>query len=1077
VNYNNSAGNVQLQVVNTPGTTADNWNGGTGNWSTGSGWSSGASPTFYSDVGIGLTATGNVTLDQDGTINSLAIHNGNTLQYQATTAKTLTVGTNVTIDSGGALNMTTSGNKLAVGGTVGNTGIVTVGGGTSLNVVNLGNAANAVLNQSGGQIQLGGSLTSQGAVANNSGATLTMQGGSLAAPSFANAGTTSGFGTIVPAIANTGLVQASGGTLTAQNGIQGTTGNITVNPAATLDLSQSTTGSSAAALAVNGNLSLGGQNLTVATSYNNANFGTGNTFNKTANVTGPGLIQAAGNVAQAVSGSQVTNGTSATPTLTLGNVHVGSSTSANYSVANTGTSGPSLLGAIQTNVNGGNITNSALSGSGMTAQNFGPIATGASTSPFTVTYAPTAAGALSGQAVHVANNFGNVSEQTMSITGAAYNLASSNTIAPINFGVLHVGDPTATQALSITNTAPVGAFSEGLDSGFGSYNNNGGTLTPGFAGAITNLAAGSTNSSSMLASLSTATAGSVDGTVTIHQASNGTISGLSNTALADQTPAVTGTVQATITNLAVPQVDNTQPIAFGNVRIGTAVATQGLSVTNAAPGGAFSEGLIGAANGASNAQITSSGGFGAPGASLAPQATNTGGVQVGINTNVAGAISGNALIDFKSDGTGFSGGTVTDLGNTNVAVTGAVFRLATGSAASPFDIGAARLGIGTLSGNLSVTNTAANDGFSEKLNAGISATAPQVIASSGSVNGLAPGQTNSTGLSVALDNASAGTKSGAVTVQFQSDGTGIDGGAPINNGSQVVTVNGKVYTPVVANVVTSSPIDFGIVHVGDPTQTKSVTVQNAATATVLNDVLVGSISASGAPFSGSGNLGTGLGAQASSSALQVDLGTGTAGQFTGTANLALASHDADLADLALTTNPLSLKAQVNFYAALAFLKQGGQGSLTGGGTSFDLDFGSVLQGSSPQQALLAFLNDNPLAAQAFTDLLSSTGSVQSGFGFTITGDSVSNLAGGVISSPPFDVTFDTSVLGNFTEVLSFDVESINPNFDGFLGLVTLTLEGDVVSSGPSVAEPGTMTVLASGLGMVFFAVRRRRRMQ
>jgi hypothetical protein len=101
--------------------------------------------------------------------------------------------------------------------------------------------------------------------------------------------------------------------------------------------------------------------------------------------------------------------------------------------------------------------------------------------------------------------------------------------------------------------------------------------------------------------------------------------------------------------------------------------------------------------------------------------------------------------------------------------------------------------------------------------------------------------------------------------------------------------------------------------------------------------------------------------------------------------------------------------------------------------------------------------------------------VQSGFGFAITGNSFSNLLGGV-SQGGFDITFDTSVLGNFTEMLSFDVESINPDFNGFLGLVTLTLEGDVVSSGPSVAEPGTMTVLASGLGMVFFAVRRCRRM-
>ena len=346
--------------------------------------------------------------------------------------------------------------------------------------------------------------------------------------------------------------------------------------------------------------------------------------------------------------------------------------------------------------------------------------------------------------------------------------------------------------------------------------------------------------------------------------------------------------------------------------------------------------------------------------------------------------------------------------------------------------------------------------------------------SGGSVTGLAPGQTNSAGLSITLDNSSAGAKTGTATVQFLSDGTGIDGGAPINNGSQVVTVNGKVYTPAVDNVVTPSPIDFGIVHFGDPTQTASVTVQNAATTTAQR--CSGQHRPGGAPFPvaaisvlASGHKQPLLGASLTSA-------LAPAGQFTGTANLALASHDADLADLALTTNPVSLRAQVSFYAALAFLKQGGQAS-TGGGSSFDLDFGSVLQGSTPQQALLAFLNDNPLAAQAFTDLLSSTGSVQSGFGFTITGDSVSNLAGGVISAPPFDVTFDTSVLGNFTEVLTFDVESINPDFDGFLGPVTLTLEGDVVSSGPTVAEPGTMTVLASGIGMVFFAVRRRRRMQ
>jgi len=166
-------------------------------------------------------------------------------------------------------------------------------------------------------------------------------------------------------------------------------------------------------------------------------------------------------------------------------------------------------------------------------------------------------------------------------------------------------------------------------------------------------------------------------------------------------------------------------------------------------------------------------------------------------------------------------------------------------------------------------------------------------------------------------------------------------------------------------------------------------------------------------------------------------------------------------------------SQVNLFAVLAFLKEGGQGSLSRGMNSFDLDFGNVAKGSS-QEALLAFLNDNPLADQAFTDLLSSTGTIvpPPSPAFAITGDSVSRLPGGDTQSG-FDISFDTSTLGSFMETLSFDVESINADFDGFLTPVTFTIEGDVVSSTPA-PEPGTLTVLGSGLGMLFFVIRRRR---
>ncbi len=898
--YNNAAGNISLEVVPTQVSNTITWNDATGNWTTDTTkWTPTGPPVTTNDVVIGSTNNGNVTLNNSTTVNSVTINPSNAL-------------TN------------TSGTTLTVSTTVANSGSLT----------------------------LGGNLGATGAVTNNSGATLAMQGGTLSAGSLSNAGTTSGFGTINPLIGNSGLVQAGGGTLTAQNGIQGT-GNITVDTSSTLDLSHATAASSGGTLNLNGALNLGSQNLVVASGYNNANFGTGNSFDNRANVTGTGEIAATGNVAQAVTGSQVTNGASATPTLALGNVHVNNSTSASYSIANTGTSGPSLIGAIQTTVNGGNITDSALSGSGVTAQNFGPIATGTSTNPLTVTYAPTTAGALSGQAVHLANNFGNVGEQTLNITGAAYNLASSNVIAPINFGVLHVGTGTAMQNISITNTAPAGSFSEGLDSSFGAYNNNGGTLTPGFAGSITNLAAGSMNSSNMVASLGTTTAGSVIGTITIHQDSNGTISGLANTPLPDQTPAVSGSVTATVTNLAVPQINNPQPITFA-ARTGNTVGRQGVSITNAAPAGAFTEGLIGNVTGTTGTGITATGGFGPPTSNpeLGGQQTNATFVQVGIDTSSAGVKSGNAEIDFGSDGTPF-GGVVTDLGTTNVAV------------------------------------------------------------------------------------------------------------------------SGNVYTPAVASVLTTSPIDFGIVHVGDPTQTKSATVENGATATALNDTLIGTISAGGPPFSGSGAIAApGLAPGASSSALQVNLATNTAGIFTGTANLALASHDSQLADLPLSTSPISLNAQVNLFAALGLLQQGGQGSLTGSGTSFDLDFGNVLQGSS-QEAMLAILNDNPRADQAFTDLLSTDGNGSMG-PFTLTGCSVTKLSGGV-SQGGCDALFDTSDLGDFSDVFSFPVESSNSSgFDQVIGNVTLTIEGNVTSTTPT-PEPGTITLLGSGLGMLFLVVRRRRR--
>src|SRR5205085_3614368 len=116
-------------------------------------------------------------------------------------------------------------------------------------------------------------------------------------------------------------------------------------------------------------------------------------------------------------------------------------------------SGPDLRGAIQTSVNGANLTDSRLSGTGVTAGNFGPIAPGGNQG-YQVTFTGTSAGPLSGQRINIANNFDNVGDQALAISGAVYQAAAANTLSsPVNLGNARIGGTLSTN-LNITNVAP-----------------------------------------------------------------------------------------------------------------------------------------------------------------------------------------------------------------------------------------------------------------------------------------------------------------------------------------------------------------------------------------------------------------------------------------------------------------------------------------------------------------------------------------------------------------------------------------------------------------------------------------------
>ncbi len=681
-----------------------------------------------------------------------------------------------------------------------------------------------------------------------------------------------------------GVLQASnGGTLNLLDATNGT-GTIRSDSGGTVVVNApSTTGQ----LINNANLSLGTNNITVSADYNNANFGIGNAFNNHAGVTGTGQILASGNAAQAVTGATVTNGTSGTPTLTINNVRVGA-TSYDYQVANTGTSGPAIRGAIQTSVNGGNITDSRLSGSGVTSSNYGPVATGSNSGDLAVTFTATAAGLLAplnGQAVHIANNFDNLSQQTMSIVlgsgAAAYN-AAAGSASIASLGNTRVGG-TLAGSIAVTNTAPAGPYSEDLNATVGST--SGATAT----GSVSKLVAGS-SSNAIGASLSTATAGAKTGSVTLAYQTTGTVNGVSNglapASVGGQTVALSGNVYQTASGSIL-----TAPLNFGTVQVGQTVS-QTLAVKNTASGpSGFVEDLNASFGGTSGTGANLISGSGSVSGLIAGATSNA--LTVNVNTSAAGSVSGAIAVNYVSAGAvnGVSNGLGTlGVGSDSYGVSGTIQAMATViNQASPvidnptIALGNVRVGATSPTATVSVTNQATTSPQAA-LNASISGNAP--ITASGSFNLLNPGSTNASSLSVGINTSTSGAKSGTATVSFVSDASNVGGCAPncqLTLPSQNVNVSGGVYQ-VAAGAIQTAPLNFGTVQVGQ-TVSQTLAVKNTATGASgyvedLNASFGGTSGTGANLISGSGSI-SGLIAGATSNALTVNVNTSAAGMVSG----------------------------------------------------------------------------------------------------------------------------------------------------------------------------------------------------
>ena len=389
------------------------------------------------------------------------------------------------------------------------------------------------------------------------------------------------------------------------------------------------------------------------------------------------------------------------------------------------------------------------------------------------------------------------------------------------------------------------------------------------------------------------------------------------------------------------------------------------------------------------------------------------------------------------------------------------------------NLAAQRVG-GMLSVMLNVTNTAAAGAFSEDLNASFTSFANGANGS-GSIAGRLAGS-NNTGLgsmSVGLDTSSSGIKSGSATLAYETAGAvnGVSNGlgvAPVGN--QVITVNGKVYAPAVAQLNTPA-VNFGTVRVGDVVAAQNVSVANTAGG-ALTDTLRASLGGGAAPFTAAGVAAAVAAGASDAVSLSVALNTAAAGVYNGSqAVVTFTSQNPDMADLALGTANVSLSATVNNLAATTLAKTGGAGSFSGGALSYTLSFGTVLLGDSGGSAALSLSN----SAAGPADLLAGSfdlSALQIGDPFALGGfTGFAGLAAGSSLAGGLTVNFSGTSLGSFDRVIVLNRLSTNGSGpDLSLAAVELRLQGEVLA----VPEPGTWAMWLAGLLGLGHALRRRR---
>ncbi|MBL0150492.1 MAG: choice-of-anchor D domain-containing protein [Ideonella sp.] len=888
---------------------------------------------------------------------------------------------------------------------------------------------------------------------------LNVLGGALSAASINNADQLNySGGAITTNINNAAQVNVSGA------GARTLTGNLSNNAGGVLTVAATSPFTISGVLSNNATASIvAGANITIGKDYNNLAAGSGNAFDRRANVTGSGQI--IGNLAaQAITGNVVATGPD-TWTLNIGNTRGGGggNVTKNFQIQNTG-SGSDIRGAIQNSLAGtaglGNITDSRLSGAGLIAGNFGPIVAGGSSGNLSVTFNGAAGAALTGQKLAIVSNFDNVASQIINITGGAVSALAVGNATPtgsstaVNLGNFRIGTAGADTGFSVQNqTSGAGAEQLGINgvsasSGFTAANAFGsGLIGPGAAqaGAVTARASGG------------GAAGVNTGTVTINYATDGTNVDASFSRIAANSQVIN--VQATGWNLANGAASPAGPVNLGNFHVGlaggAAPQSNAIDITNNAPNLGFTEQLKVSSAGVSGAfALTNNIG----GTAVNAGATFTNGLNVARNGGVAGLNTGTLSIQYLSDGTGAgnSGFSAIAANNQAITVNATGYRLASVNAIAAVNFGNVHVG-DTVNQALSVSNTAINDGFSEKLNASFGGTTDARITTSGSFALLAAGQSNASSLIVGLNTTAAGSVNGTARVLLTSDGAGTSGLGTTALTPQDVGVSGEIITSgsvfrlASASPVAPNPVNFGNVRVGASTD-QALTITNTAANDGFSEKLNASIGGATAGVTSNGGSFALLAAQGSNStSLHVGLDTSSAGAKNGSATISLVSDGAGTSNLGQTPLP----------SQTVTITGGVYNMAVGVATPDPIVFANRRVGDAATQALTVA---NNAAGGGFSEALNASFSGASGAASN-NGGTVLNLAAGSSNAASMNVGLNTGTAGARSGTVTLAYQSDGTGANGNSGLAaiaagtqTISVSGNVYNAAVGNASPAPIVM-------------------